>query len=116
MFDSFRRNIALKETAGQAACSSPTARGLSLGKPYAPHVLLAYVDESYTKDWFAMTALLVDGPAAAALTDELDRVATTAAKAYGLGDELEIHGYEIFQGDERTPSYCSICSNGSTSA
>jgi hypothetical protein len=47
-------------------------------------VLLTYIDESYADDWFTMAALLVDGPAAVALTDELERVATTAAMAYGL--------------------------------
>jgi len=43
-----------------------------------------------------MVALLVDGPAAAALTQELDRVATAAAKAYGLDVSVELHGHEIF--------------------
>lgn len=43
-------------------------------------VLLTYVDESYTDNWFVMAALLVDGPAAVALTHELDRVASAAAK------------------------------------
>ena len=46
-------------------------------------MLLAYVDESYTEAWFAMAALLVDGPAAVALPRELDRVAAEAARAYG---------------------------------
>lgn len=59
-------------------------------------MLLTYVDESYTDDWFAMAALLVDGPEAVALTDELDRVAVAAAKAYGLGAGVELHGHEIF--------------------
>ena len=59
-------------------------------------MLLTYVDESYTTDWFAMAALLVDGPAAVALTDELDRVAANAAKAYGLDARVELHGHEIF--------------------
>jgi hypothetical protein len=59
-------------------------------------VLLAYVDESYTEGWFAMAALLVDGPAAVALTDELDRVAAAATRAYGLVDGVELHGHEIF--------------------
>jgi hypothetical protein len=31
-----------------------------------------------------------------ALTDELDRVAAAAAKAYGLGTGVEMHGHEIF--------------------
>jgi hypothetical protein len=59
-------------------------------------VLLAYVDESYTDEWFAMAALLVDGPAAVALTKSLDLVATTAASAYGLRPGIELHGHEIF--------------------
>jgi len=59
-------------------------------------VLLTYVDESYTDDWFTMAALLVDGPAAVALTEALDRVATAAAAAYGLDAGVELHGHEIF--------------------
>ena len=59
-------------------------------------MLLAYVDESYTEAWFAMAALLVDGPAAVALPRELDRVAAEAARAYGLGADVELHGHEIF--------------------
>jgi hypothetical protein len=46
---------------------------------YPALVLLTYVDESYTDDWFTMAALLLDGPAAVALTAELDRVASAAA-------------------------------------
>lgn len=45
-----------------------------------------------------MAALLVDGPAAVALTDELDRVATAAAKAYGVVPGVELRGHEIFHG------------------
>ncbi len=59
-------------------------------------MLLTYVDESYTDDWFAMAALLVDGPEAVTLTDELDRVAAAVTKAYGLGAGVELHGHEIF--------------------
>ena len=59
-------------------------------------MLLTYVDESYTVDWFAMAALLVDGPEAVTLTDDLDRVATSAVKAYSLGVAVELHGHEIF--------------------
>jgi hypothetical protein len=59
-------------------------------------VLLTYVDESYTDDWFTMAALLVDGPAAVALAGELDRVAAAAASAYSLGADVELHGHEIF--------------------
>jgi hypothetical protein len=59
-------------------------------------VLLTYVDESYSDSWFAMAALLVDGPAAVALTDALDRVAAASARAYGLDAGVELHGHEIF--------------------
>ena len=59
-------------------------------------MLLTYVDESYTADWFTMAALLLDGPAAVALTRELDRVAAASAKAYGLDADVELHGHEIF--------------------
>ena len=61
-------------------------------------MLLTYVDESFTDDWYTMAALLVDGPAAAALTVQLDQVAADAARAYGLsaGPEVELHGHEIF--------------------
>jgi hypothetical protein len=59
-------------------------------------VLLTYVDESYTDNWFTMAALLVDGPSAVALTAELDRVAAAASKAYGLAPNVELHGHEIF--------------------
>jgi Protein of unknown function (DUF3800) len=59
-------------------------------------VLLTYVDESYTDDWFTMAALLVDGPEAVTLTDELDRAATAAARAYDLDIGVELHGHEIF--------------------
>jgi hypothetical protein len=59
-------------------------------------VLLAYVDESYTDHWFSMAALLVGGPAAVALADDLEHVASAAAVAYGLASSVELHGHEIF--------------------
>jgi Protein of unknown function (DUF3800) len=59
-------------------------------------MLLTYVDESYTDDWFAMAALLVDGPAAVTLTDELDQIAAAAATACNLAVGVELHGHEIF--------------------
>jgi hypothetical protein len=59
-------------------------------------MLLTYVDESYTDNWFTMAALLVDGPASVALQEELDRVARAAATAYGLSADVELHGHEIF--------------------
>jgi hypothetical protein len=59
-------------------------------------VLLTYVEESYTDDWFVIAALLVDGPAAVALSEELDRIAARAARAYSLAADVELHGHEIF--------------------
>jgi hypothetical protein len=58
-------------------------------------MLLAYVDESYTDNWFTMAALLVGGPPSAALQEELDRIAEAAAAAYGLSPGVELHGHEI---------------------
>jgi hypothetical protein len=63
-------------------------------------MLLAYVDESYHDDWYILAALLVGGPAAVALSEELDRVALAAARAYGLGADVELHGYEIYHGSK----------------
>lgn len=62
-------------------------------------MLLAYVDESYTDDWYAMAALLVDGPAAVSLTNDLDAVAAAAVSAYALPSDIELHGYEMFHAD-----------------
>ncbi len=61
-------------------------------------MLLTYVDESFTDDWYTMAALLLDGAAAAALSADLDSVAAAAASAYGLSaePEIELHGHEIF--------------------
>lgn len=59
-------------------------------------MLLAYADESYDSRWFAMAALIADGPATVALSAELNKVAGAAAKAYGLSRDVEFHGHEIF--------------------
>ena len=60
-------------------------------------MLLTYVDESHTRDWYTMAAMVIDGPAAVSLTEALDRVAANAAKAFDLGPDIELHGFEIFQ-------------------
>ena len=60
-------------------------------------MLLTYVDESFTEDWYTMAALILDGPAAVNLTKALDQVASEAAKTYSLGPDVELHGVEIFQ-------------------
>jgi hypothetical protein len=61
-------------------------------------VLLAYVDESYSTDWYYMAAMLCDGPGAQALTAALDAVVDKAVKAFGIPPDAELHGYELFNG------------------
>lgn len=63
-------------------------------------MLLAYVDESYTADFFCLGAVVVGDDSGAAIEDGLnDLVATEAQGATGgLTDDAELHGYEVFQG------------------
>lgn len=62
-------------------------------------MFLAYVDESYTEDWYVIAALLVDGAAAKALTGELNGLVRRIVDSYGFTeDNLELHGFEIFHG------------------
>ncbi|GAA4917696.1 DUF3800 domain-containing protein [Stackebrandtia albiflava] len=61
-------------------------------------MLLAYVDESYSSDWYFMAAILCDGPAAIALTASLDAVVDKAVASFGVREDAELHGYELFQG------------------
>jgi hypothetical protein len=61
-------------------------------------VLLAYVDESFSEDWYYMAALLCEGAGVQAITADLDAVVGKAVAAYGVPDNAELHGYELFQG------------------
>ncbi|BAL85333.1 hypothetical protein AMIS_1130 [Actinoplanes missouriensis 431] len=61
-------------------------------------MLLAYVDESYSADWYYMAAMLCDGPGAQALTAALDAAVIKAVKSFGVPEEAELHGYELFNG------------------
>jgi hypothetical protein len=61
-------------------------------------VLLAYVDESFSDDWYFMAALLCDGPGVQAIAAGLDDVVENAVQAFGVSDDSELHGYELFQG------------------
>jgi hypothetical protein len=61
-------------------------------------VLLAYVDESYSSDWYYMAAMLCDGPGAQASTAALDAVVVKAVKAFDVPEDAELHGYELFNG------------------
>lgn len=50
---------------------------------YAARVLLAYLDESYSQDWYYMAALLCDGAGAQAITAALDAVVDKAIRDHG---------------------------------
>jgi Protein of unknown function (DUF3800) len=62
-------------------------------------MLLAYVDESSTKDWYFMAALLCDGPGIQGITAGLDLTVERATRDYGVAEDAELHGYELFQGE-----------------
>ncbi len=62
-------------------------------------VLLAYLDESYSANWYYMAALLCDGTGTQAITTSFDRIVAGAVRAYGIGENAELHGYELFQGE-----------------
>lgn len=62
-------------------------------------MLLAYVDESYTKACYYMAALLVPGDAAVSLTQALDDVVTKAMYDHGeVHGRAELHGYDLVSG------------------
>ncbi|GLY01845.1 DUF3800 domain-containing protein [Actinoplanes sp. NBRC 101535] len=61
-------------------------------------MLLAYLDESYSTDWYYMAALLCDGPGAQAITSALDAAVDKAVKTFGVPENAELHGYELFNG------------------
>ncbi|GAB1646860.1 DUF3800 domain-containing protein [Krasilnikovia sp. MM14-A1259] len=61
-------------------------------------MLLAYVDESYSRDWYYMAAMLCDGPGAQAITSALDAAVDKAVKGFGVPEVAELHGYELFNG------------------
>lgn len=65
---------------------------------HAP-VLLAYLDESFTKTRYYMAALIVDGDQAGALSDALDDVIWKAITDHSnLHPRAELHGHDIFAG------------------
>jgi Protein of unknown function (DUF3800) len=63
-------------------------------------VLLAYVDESYTKERYYLAAVLVSDQAAASLTKALDAVVSETAWAYPrqLLPSAELHAYDLVAG------------------
>lgn len=62
-------------------------------------VLLAYLDESYTKERYYIASLIVPQDQAAPLTAALDKVVEDAAYSYSsVSVQGELHGKELFQG------------------
>lgn len=61
-------------------------------------MLLTYLDESYSKDLFIIAALACPDSEVNLLRSDLDDVVRSAAVAYGLPLDTELHGYELFQG------------------
>lgn len=61
-------------------------------------LLIAYLDESFTKDFFCFAAVLADEHAIRDLSRELDAVIASACVDFGLSPDAEIHGYPMFHG------------------
>jgi hypothetical protein len=62
-------------------------------------VWLAYVDESFDKTFHYVTALLVRDEVVNATQRALREVVESAADAYGIAEDAELHGYDVFQGE-----------------
>lgn len=63
-------------------------------------MLLTYVDESYTQDWYFIAGLAVHHDAVRSLETELNDVIRNAHKKYGVGERAELHGHPLFHGQE----------------
>ncbi|MGI5157275.1 hypothetical protein [Microbispora sp. CA-102843] len=62
-------------------------------------MLLAFVDESYTRDRYSLFALLVPDVQAISLTRALDEVVASAAQAYGVVPPAKLHGTDLLHGN-----------------
>lgn len=60
-------------------------------------MLLAYIDESYDKAEYWLTALVVPHDSALRLQNDLDGVVADAARHYGIAPHAELHGHSIVQ-------------------
>lgn len=60
-------------------------------------MLLAYVDESYSKTEYWIAALLCPESVIRPLTEALDAVVEKAAAAFGIDPRAELHGHDLFQ-------------------
>ena len=62
-------------------------------------MLLGYVDESYNKSFYYMTALLCPFEYVQDLASALDAVVARASRDYpNIAPDAELHGYEVFHG------------------
>ncbi|WP_369371084.1 DUF3800 domain-containing protein [Promicromonospora sp. Populi] len=61
-------------------------------------MLLAYVDESYSKDYFFLAAVIVDSQSAVEIETGLDAIVDEYARMTSLSVEAELHGHELFNG------------------
>jgi hypothetical protein len=61
-------------------------------------VLLAYVDESYSKGYFFLAAIIVNSDSAVAIESGLDAIVREYAQTTSLPAEAELHGHELFNG------------------
>ncbi|MGL5818278.1 MAG: hypothetical protein ACRCYR_11985 [Phycicoccus sp.] len=62
-------------------------------------MLLAHLDESYTKERYFIAAVLVPDGSARPLTQALDRIVTETSEDHpDLSSRAELHGYDIVAG------------------
>lgn len=63
------------------------------------NVLLAYVDESYTANHFYLAAVVASGDAVRSIEAAYDDLVSEYAARFAIGDDAELHGHDLFQGD-----------------
>ncbi|WP_369024053.1 DUF3800 domain-containing protein [Nocardia cyriacigeorgica] len=61
-------------------------------------MLLAYLDESYDKGEYWISAVICPSTAVLGLAADLDRVVAKAAQAWGVDARAELHGNDLVQG------------------
>ena len=59
-------------------------------------VLLCFIDESFKPGLYSFAAVIADEHATKALTADLNRIVSEAAKAFGVSRRAEIHGHPLF--------------------
>lgn len=61
-------------------------------------MLLAYLDESFTKERYYICAVVVPDDVARPLADALDGVVWDASRAFDVSSRAELHGHPLMQG------------------